>query len=193
MQSRLTFGWIFPEEYSPLSYRFLKWRSTEMTLPRPRERENGDGKRGYTDHASTPLASARLSRAAFERDVRPSGGDIPVFLSDQFVPLFQQKPGPAFACFRHLRTLSFPVSHLSPVSPALSALFPKKPGGVSPAVRPIPQLAYEIRSSLFSVGSRLPTVDCWPLASRLPRTDSRSPRIHSHQKQVHTPTEVTSK
>ena len=30
--------------------------------------------------------------------------------------------------FIHLRTLSFSVSHLSPVSPALSALFPKKQG-----------------------------------------------------------------
>jgi hypothetical protein len=69
-------------------------------------------------------------------------------------------PPSASLLFNRLRTLSFSVAHLSPVSPALSALFPQKPGGVAPLVRPISWFSYEVRSFLFALGCRLSTVDC---------------------------------
>src|ERR1700722_10060732 len=89
------------------------------------------------------IIPTRLSRAPFERDARPScnsnhsrtyripgGGEIYRFSCQTNSPRpAPETPLSAFFHFTHLRTLSFSLAHLSTVSPALSALFPKKQGG----------------------------------------------------------------
>ena len=52
--------------------------------------------------------------------------------------LFSQSPLSVLFTFNHLRTLSFSVSHLSPVPPAASALFHQKTRVYPPPVVPIP-------------------------------------------------------
>jgi hypothetical protein len=88
----------------------------------------------------SPIIPLRLSPAPFERFavslVIPAhprypgeGGYTGYFVGPSRRALSAETRLAALFPFNHLGTLSFSVARLSPVSPALSGLFPKKPGG----------------------------------------------------------------
>src|SRR6267143_314352 len=87
-------------------------------------------------HASSCFPSKPFVSPTYKITVRNSfvsptyaktGGCTPLKMSARrhFLSLFSQS---RLLLFNRLRTLSFPVAHLSPVSTVLSALFHQKPG-----------------------------------------------------------------
>jgi hypothetical protein len=117
----------------------------------------------------TSISPTPLSRAPFESDTRPSrksnysrtsaipgvGGIYRFSCQTSSSRSCYRTPLSALFPFRHLRTLSFFVSHLSAVLPVSSALLPQKPGGIPPG--PTNPTVFLLRSDHSSSPS---TVDC---------------------------------
>src|SRR5260221_14113823 len=84
--------------------------------------------------SSKPFVSPTCRIAVRNSFVSPTyaktGGCTPLEMSARrhFLSLCSLSPLSALLLFNGLRTLLFSVAHLSPVAPALSALFLKKPG-----------------------------------------------------------------